>query len=187
MSHEELKKAIDEDIATARLSAKQFFDLFSLTIGAAVVFLIFYVLPDIAAKKLPAEQITLSADIQKYEEKVGLWENKFKAKFSKLDTDQYKKKSEAKELSESEFEANKINYPQYQNSIVSAIKFLALFQVDGSKLESLMKAVPIFLATLCAGFLLTYRFHASAANELVKEKYKILAKGAGIETKSGST
>lgn len=81
MSHEELKKAIDEDIATARSSAKQFFDLFSLTIGAAVVFLIFYMLPDIAAKKLPAEQITLSADIQKYEEKVGLWEKKFKAKF----------------------------------------------------------------------------------------------------------
>ena len=28
MSNEELKKAIDEDIATARASAKQFFDLF---------------------------------------------------------------------------------------------------------------------------------------------------------------
>ena len=166
---------IDKDITESRKSAGQFLDLFYLAIGAAVVFLFLYIAPELASGKLPTAEAETRNDIRAYELKISHWEKKFSRKFAPLNEGQYKEKQKTGSLTSAEIEERNIKYPNDSVQIEKILRILSKFQVDGSKLETMMKIIPIFISALCAGFLLTYRFHAQAANDLVKEKYKILS------------
>ena len=175
---ETLIATLDKDIEESRKSAKQFLELFYIALGAAAVFLFLYIAPEVAAGKLPAAEAVSRDGIRSFNLQIQQWEKKYSRKIEFMNEDQYKAKEKSGSLTPYEIEARKITYPNDSIFFEKILRILSRFQVDGSKLETMMKVIPLFISALCAGFLLTYRFHAQAAIDLVKEKYKILAESS---------
>jgi hypothetical protein len=167
-------ESLDKNIDDSRTSAKQFLELFYFSLTAAAIFLFLYIVPEVAASKLPAAEAESREGIRAFNLEVQQWERKFGKKIQFLSGDQYKEKDKSNSLSVAEIEARRIIYPNDSINYEKILRLLSKFQVDSSKLETLMKVIPIFLSALCAGFLLTYRFHAQAEIDFKKEKFKYL-------------
>lgn len=174
---EKLITTLDKDIDESRNSAKQFLELFYMSLGAAVVLIFLYIAPEVAASKLPEAEADTRERIGAFNQEVQQWERKYGKKIEFLNGNQYKEKEKEKSgsLIASEIDAHKISYPSDSIHFEKFLRLVSKFQIAGGKLETLMKVLPFFISALCGAFLLTYRFHAQAANDLIKEKYKILA------------
>jgi hypothetical protein len=173
-------KELDTDIVAARKLADTFMEYFGMSLAALVAVVVIYLLPGIATTFLPENEKELLQREAEFKSRVTSWEVRHKLTFTRLDKDQFKEKQKSGTATTAEIEANQIEPPQQMRNLVGYLRFASKFQSQSEKLELLLKTIPAVLAALAAGFLITYRFHAKEAGELVREKHRIRAAVEGI-------
>ena len=182
-----LLASIEKDIEESRKSAKHFLDLSFGVLWAGIAFLFIYIVPEIAATHLPAAEARSREVIQTFNTNVERWEKKFGGKYEYFSDEYFAEKSRHGLLTEADIALREIKYPHESVRLEMIARSLSNFRLDSTKLESMIKVIPVFLGALFAGFLLTHRFHAQAAIDLAREKYKILERASDESTVSSQS
>lgn len=175
MTPAEIIELLNADIALSRKTADQFLTYFAFSLLGLLVVVTLYVLPGVAATVLPYFKTNFVRNETKRVIHEVMWEQHYKKPFERLSSSAYDEKRKAGKLTAAEIEAEAIRPLDDDKEFLELLEWIAKFQSQNERLEAIIKIVPAIFAALAAGLLLTYRFHAKEAGDLLREKYKILA------------
>lgn len=169
----EVIKAIDADIEKHHKRAGEMLDVVNVILAVASLMLVIYFVPSMCERWLAGMEKEVEKVKADYEAAAAAFRETYKEKHIFISKEDFEELAERGTIDKKTTDARRVSQVRgtgFFEALTVIVQLIAGLKMEDSKIEFVLKMLPVVMGAILAGFLVTYRLHVLAAKDLAVKK-----------------